>query len=74
MSKRKPMSRDRARELVGCQPRECLKAMALALCLHSYRNTADDWQRLEAAVVLLGRGAPALAKFVALCRRELHPA
>lgn len=30
-----------------------LRNMAIALSLHSWRNTAAEWQRLEAALVIL---------------------
>lgn len=35
-------------------PGDCfLRNMALALSLHSWSNTADEWLRLEAALVIL---------------------
>lgn len=39
-----------------------LQAQCLALCLHSWNNTSEDWQRLERAVTQLGAAAPARAK------------
>jgi hypothetical protein len=39
-----------------------LQAQCLALCLHSWNNTREDWMRLEQAVTQLGAAAPARAK------------
>lgn len=39
-----------------------LQAQCLALCLHSWNNSSDDWHRLEMAVTQLGAAAPARAK------------
>ncbi|WP_316235080.1 MULTISPECIES: hypothetical protein [unclassified Bradyrhizobium] len=39
-----------------------LQAQCLALTLHSWNNSREDWQRLEAAVTQLGAAAPARAK------------
>jgi hypothetical protein len=38
------------------------RAQALALSLHSWNNTADDWSRLADVVQRLGRAAPKEAK------------
>ena len=56
------MTHDQARKLVGNQPETCVRNMALALSLLTWRNTADDWQRLEAACLVLGRKAPKRAR------------
>lgn len=35
-------------------PGDCfLRNMAVALSLHTWRNTAEDWLRLEAALVII---------------------
>lgn len=52
------MTRDEARRIVGNQPEQCIKNMAMALSLHSWSNTREDWRRLHAACVVLGRKAP----------------
>jgi hypothetical protein len=39
-----------------------LHAQALALSLHSWHNTREDWLRLEDCVTQLGASAPASAK------------
>jgi hypothetical protein len=47
------MSTQTARRIIGNQPITCVQNMALALSLCTYRNTPDEWTRLEAAVVYL---------------------
>lgn len=39
-----------------------LQAQALALSLHSWNNTVDDWRRLAECVTQLGASAPATAR------------
>jgi hypothetical protein len=39
-----------------------LQAQAVALSLHSWNNTVDDWARLEECVNALGAAAPAAAR------------
>lgn len=39
-----------------------LQAQALALSMHTWNNTPDDWARLEEAVTRLGASAPKAAK------------
>ena len=51
-----------ARKIVGRQSEYALKNMCTALCLPPWHNTADEWLRLEAACVLLGRSAPRSAR------------
>jgi hypothetical protein len=58
------MTRDEAKRIVGNQPQACIKAMAIALSLVTYRNTPDEWQRLEAAVIHLGPACPRRARRV----------
>lgn len=42
------MTRDEARAIVGCRGKRYRTRMAKALCMHSWRNTPDDWRLLEA--------------------------
>jgi hypothetical protein len=39
-----------------------LQAQAVALSLHSWNNTREDWARLEECVTQLGAAAPKAAK------------
>jgi hypothetical protein len=52
------MTKDEARKLVGRAPKWILANMAFALSLHPWLNDENDWRRLEAAVVVLGKRAP----------------
>ena len=56
------MTIEEAHRLIGQQPGTCVRNMAIALTLLTWRNTPDDWQRLEAACVVLGRKAPKRAR------------
>lgn len=48
------MTLERANEIVGKnQPFECIVNMVKALRLMTWLNDADDWERLEAAEVVL---------------------
>jgi hypothetical protein len=47
------MNLEEASRMVGRQPRQCIANMRRALELHTWNNTADDWQRLEACYVFL---------------------
>ncbi len=47
-----PVSRDKARAILGRQPRGMLKGMAIALQLHPWHNSKADWQRLAALKAL----------------------
>lgn len=51
-----------ARKIVGNRPDWELKNMATALSLHSWSNTEEEWKRMRAAVVVLGRKAPKKAR------------
>lgn len=64
------MTKEEAARLVGRQPKTCLKNMALALSLYSWNNTPEEWTRLEAAIVHLGRSAPPRAR--AVLKRHLE--
>jgi len=46
------MTRDKARAIVGRQRKEHLRGMARALQLHPWRNSPEDWTRLEALKAL----------------------
>ena len=46
---------EEARAAVGNQPRTCIRNMAVALSLHTHSNTAEDWRRLEAALMVLAK-------------------
>ena len=51
------MTLDEARRIVGNQPTWALKNMVKALNMLTWRNTAEDIQRLEAAkLVIKSRG------------------
>jgi hypothetical protein len=56
------MTPSEARQIIGNQPEWAVRNMAFALTLHSWNNSPDDWQRLEAAVIVLGRKAPKRAR------------
>lgn len=47
------MNKAEARRLVGRRPKWELRAQTFALCCHPWRNTAEDWSRLEACYTLL---------------------
>lgn len=63
------MTLEQARKIVGRQADVFLQNMAVALSLMTWRNTDDDWQRLEAAVVVLGRKCPRRARQALKARR-----
>jgi hypothetical protein len=46
------MTLEEANKLVGNQPTTCIANMTVALSLHTWNNTADDWRWLEAALVV----------------------
>ena len=46
---------EEARAVVGNQPRTCIRNMAVSLSLHTHSNTAEDWRRLEAALMVLAK-------------------
>lgn len=58
------MTKAEAQSIVGRPSTHILQNMAFALSLHSWNNTADDWTRLHAAVVVLGRACPKRARAV----------
>lgn len=47
-----------------------LRAQALALSMHSWNNTPDDWQRLADCVNALGAAAPANARLLVESRKR----
>ena len=47
------MTLDEAKRITGNQPTWALRNMVKALEMMTWRNTAEDWQRLEAAKVIL---------------------
>ena len=64
------MTKTEALRIVGRQPEWALKNMAVALALIPYLNDADDWERLEAAVLVLGGKAPQKARALIRARSE----
>lgn len=44
---------DEARKLVGSPTDKVIKNQIIALNLHPWRNKKDDWERLEACLVLM---------------------
>jgi hypothetical protein len=52
------MTRDQAQRIVGNQQGVFVRNMARALAMHSWNNTAAEWERLEAACIVLGKRAP----------------
>ena len=49
----KPMNLIEAKKIVGNQPTWALKNMVKALNMMTWKNTPEDWQRLEAAKIVL---------------------
>lgn len=66
----KKMTKKEAKAIVGKQRRSDLLNMAKSLSLATWQNT-DDWKRLEAAVVLLGKEAPIRARGLIRWRRQM---
>jgi hypothetical protein len=64
------MKRSEAERIIGNQPRWVVRNMAQALCFHAWRNTSEEWRRLEAATLMLGKGAPKAARKILKARRE----
>lgn len=56
------MAKAKAKPVTSRRGNKELQAQAVALSLHSWNNTVDDWARLEQAVTQLGASAPAAAK------------
>ena len=56
------MTQQEAKRIVGNQASVFVRNMAVALSFHSWANTPEEWQRLEAACVVLGRSAPRIAR------------
>lgn len=47
------MTTEQARKIVGNQPKNCVINMKLALSMHSWHNTPEENERLEACKVLI---------------------
>lgn len=47
------MTLEQAQRICGNQSDTAINSMRIALQMHPWHNTADDWQRLEAAKVVL---------------------
>jgi hypothetical protein len=47
------MTIEEAKKIVGNQPTWALKNMVKALNMMTWKNTPEDWQRLEAAKIVL---------------------
>jgi len=52
------MTKEEARQIVGAQATDELRAIAAQLAIRPVDNTDEDWKRLEAACLLLGELAP----------------
>lgn len=65
------MTPEQARRIVGNQSIQCLRNMAIALSIHSILNSAEEWQRMEATCLLLGRKTPMRAS-AALKRHKIR--
>lgn len=53
MGRNEAMTLDEAKRITGNQPTWALRNMVKALEMMTWRNTAEDWQRLEAARIIL---------------------
>jgi len=51
------MTLEQAKKIVGNQPRWALKNMVKALNMHSWLNTPEENERLQAAKIVLGEVA-----------------
>ena len=67
----KKMTKKEAKSIVGKTRPSDLLNMAKSLSLVTWQNTDDDWKRLEAAVVLLGKLAPVRARGLIRWRRQM---
>lgn len=56
------MAKVKAKPVVNRRGNKELQAQALALSMHSWNNTREEWARLEDCVTRLGASAPAAAK------------
>ena len=52
------MTEEEARQIVGEHTTDELRVIAAALSIRQAENTDEDWNRLEAACLLLGHLAP----------------
>ena len=52
------MTEEEARQIVGEHTTDELRFIAAALSIRQAENNDEDWKRLEAACLLLGRLAP----------------
>jgi hypothetical protein len=64
------MTKTEAQCLVGNKSHFAIYNMAKELSSKFWRNTDEDWRRLEAAVMVLGRNAPECARIVLKARLE----
>ncbi len=55
------MTEEEARQIVGEHTTDELRTIVTALSIRPAENTSEDWKRLEAVCLLLGRLAPAEA-------------
>jgi hypothetical protein len=47
------MTLEQARRIIGNQPTFAIRNMVMALKMHQWLNTKQDWERLEAAKIVL---------------------
>ncbi len=67
----KKMTKKEAKAILGKTRRSDLLNLAKSLSLVTWQNTDEDWKRLEAAVVLLGKLAPVRARGLIRWRRQM---
>jgi hypothetical protein len=67
------MTKIEALKIIGNSPVWAIKNMARALSLHSWHNTRAEWQRLEAACVVLGRATPQRARDILNTYKQEQP-
>jgi len=66
------MTGDEARQIIGKAHAGELHVVAARLSVRPMDNTDDDWQRLEAACLLLGEHAPPRAVRVLQAHKSLR--
>ena len=65
------MTAEEARQIVGAQATDELRAIAARLAIRPADNTDEDWKRLEAACLLLGELAPSRTRAMLKAHKSL---
>ena len=65
------MNEEEARQIVGANATDELRAMAVRLAIRPADNTDEDWKRLEAACLLLGELAPSRTRATLKAHKSL---